>query len=1027
MRFLQKIFLFLLCLISLNFSQTFQVKEYTNEDGLFSNLVKDIGIDNNHFVWAATDGGLLKFDGKQFNGLSLNYIKSLSFTDNKLMFVYDMGICSMNPNDREFKYDIIIKGNNELTDSMVFFPRSFFTDSKNRFWIGDYTRISRLEGKKLKTYKTPYFSGTYDRSVFFHEDKNGNVIAISHDTYLFKYDEKADTFSVLNTNTNKVVYTSGVQVKNDYFILGTSGGVYRLYYNEDYTQFRLQLMSENLNVSWIEPYINGLYIVSTFNAGLFIYDDESGIFTPIAPELAGISINKVKYDSFRDLIWVGTNSGLFLLKKYMFDGFLISSNFNDMTSDYISFISDVGNSNIAFTNQDEIISLQKNQAKIFYKATMGGDIASFTSHNGIYYIALLNGNILKMDSTGKILQTNNVTNKVRIGRLNYDPLTGNLWGSLDLAPHIFRLDPEGNIKWYDMKSAGITNVQCVKRLSDGNLYLLGIGRNSFFLKMDSKTDTWIDIGKKLVPELYFTASDLTSDDKGNIYIASDIAAFKVDKDYNSIVKISVFDDEEIKNIKAVAIDKSGRIWLGTEKGLYCLYENDFAFFSKSDGLSHPAITYQGIVIDDADNINLATARGISFAEAKDIKLLKTISPSLEFEATDKNNNILPEGSSFVNGTKIKIKYTSLQYPVEKVTYQIMLEGFDKNWNLYYETNEIVYPNLNSGKYTFKVRAKKLGYLWSEFSEVTFEIYNPWYATTTMILVYLGVFAFVVFFGSRKINDYRTRLLIERKAELENIVEERTLQLKKEKQITEELLFETEKKSQELQKANDIKGQLLSIAAHDLKNPLQTILGYEFLVREEFDMQGEELEMVNTIFKTAKRMLNIISELLESAAVKSSSIDLNFTNADIAHVVNETVAHNAARAKQKGQSLSLYVEENLVSKIDTFWIKEAIENLISNAIKYSPKEKSIDVSVYREDGFNCIKVKDYGPGLTEEDKSRLFSKFQRLSARPTGGESSTGLGLYIVKDIIEKHSGKIEVESIFGEGAAFIVKIPANQI
>ena len=113
------------------------------------------------------------------------------------------------------------------------------------------------------------------------------------------------------------------------------------------------------------------------------------------------------------------------------------------------------------------------------------------------------------------------------------------------------------------------------------------------------------------------------------------------------------------------------------------------------------------------------------------------------------------------------------------------------------------------------------------------------------------------------------------------------------------------------------------------------------------------------------------------------------------------------------------------KVDKFWFREAIDNLISNAIKYSPKKSEIKVRL--ESNYNDIKlsITDNGPGFTDDDKSKLFAKFQRLSAKPTAGESSTGLGLFIVKQIIDKHKFSIELDSKQNEGSSFQITIPQN--
>jgi signal transduction histidine kinase len=134
-----------------------------------------------------------------------------------------------------------------------------------------------------------------------------------------------------------------------------------------------------------------------------------------------------------------------------------------------------------------------------------------------------------------------------------------------------------------------------------------------------------------------------------------------------------------------------------------------------------------------------------------------------------------------------------------------------------------------------------------------------------------------------------------------------------------------------------------------------------------------------------------------------------------------------QAAAKKLRIHATVEEGCVVEGDESWLQQVIENLLGNAIKYSPHLRSIWLDVGKVPGKVRIKVRDEGPGLTDEDKTRLFGRFQRLSARPTGGESSTGLGLSIVRRLVEGHGGRVWAESEGrGRGATFFAELPARE-
>jgi len=233
----------------------------------------------------------------------------------------------------------------------------------------------------------------------------------------------------------------------------------------------------------------------------------------------------------------------------------------------------------------------------------------------------------------------------------------------------------------------------------------------------------------------------------------------------------------------------------------------------------------------------------------------------------------------------------------------------------------------------------------------------------------------------------------------------------------------------LKEANEFKSEILSIAAHDLKNRLNSIMGISSLIKED----TKELPMINqmaeTVFKSSQHMHELIIQLLDSSVVEVGKVELNKIPLDICNLTSGIVSNNYQLAAKKEQKLLFgggFNDEVLVLA-DKVRLTEAIENLVSNAIKYSPKGKNITVNLKTSADKIQVRVTDEGPGIKEEEKNKLFRKFQRLSARPTGGESSTGLGLYIVRQIVELHDGRIWVESEYLKGSSFIIELPVSRI
>lgn len=218
-------------------------------------------------------------------------------------------------------------------------------------------------------------------------------------------------------------------------------------------------------------------------------------------------------------------------------------------------------------------------------------------------------------------------------------------------------------------------------------------------------------------------------------------------------------------------------------------------------------------------------------------------------------------------------------------------------------------------------------------------------------------------------------------------------------------------------------QVLNIAAHDLRNPLTTIPLWADMIKEHVDTKLISL-MCDNINKGAKNMTRIINEWLENAATEASSIKLRLIKVDFATVIQRVVEANQVLANNKNQKIHLTIEDHPEIYADETKLTEVVDNLLNNAIKYSEKEKNITITLKQKKLKAILEIKDEGQGLTADDKKIIFQRFTTLSAKPTGGETSTGLGLSIVKTLVEAHNGTISAESDGqNKGTIFTVEIP----
>lgn len=236
------------------------------------------------------------------------------------------------------------------------------------------------------------------------------------------------------------------------------------------------------------------------------------------------------------------------------------------------------------------------------------------------------------------------------------------------------------------------------------------------------------------------------------------------------------------------------------------------------------------------------------------------------------------------------------------------------------------------------------------------------------------------------------------------------------------LAETVKKLEETVKQ---KNEFLGIVVHDLKNPIGNIkLLAEFLIDEGSYSKNEITEFKKYIIESAETSLDLVTQLLDYAAIEQGKIILNISDFDIAAETERIIRLYKLKTMQKEIEVKYRNElKSNIVKTDKNSIVQILDNLFSNAIKFSPPNKSIMLRLSETDRILKIEIKDEGPGFTEEDRKKLFKQFSKLSARPTAGEHSSGLGLSIVKKLVDSLHGTIECESEINNGASMIVKVP----
>lgn len=289
---------------------------------------------------------------------------------------------------------------------------------------------------------------------------------------------------------------------------------------------------------------------------------------------------------------------------------------------------------------------------------------------------------------------------------------------------------------------------------------------------------------------------------------------------------------------------------------------------------------------------------------------------------------------------------------------------------------------------------------SELQQSRLQQQQQWRNTLLLGLLLLVITAFVLY----RINKHRKGL---------------NAKLRRQNKLIED-------KNKQLTSLMDEKNEFMGMAAHDLKTPLSAITSLADLLDDPDIDPGEQHEYSDMIRRSSRRMLELVNNLLNVNAIESGQMALHLQPLDIAPLAEASIDNFQVLAKAKDISLEMDADfEQHLPKVqaDPAAVVNIFDNLISNAIKYSPRGSTITIGLSNSHQRVRLEVSDNGPGISTEEQHKLFSRFSRISTQPTNGESSTGLGLYIVKKQVDAMNGHVKCMSRTGEGSTFQVDLP----
>ncbi len=368
---------------------------------------------------------------------------------------------------------------------------------------------------------------------------------------------------------------------------------------------------------------------------------------------------------------------------------------------------------------------------------------------------------------------------------------------------------------------------------------------------------------------------------------------------------------------------------------------------------------------------------------------------------------------------IEIKYASASYFYEGGSkYHYSLAGYDNKWSDWASEDRKEYTNLSPGRYTFNVQAKNILGELSKPASFTFYIPSPWYRSVWAIVL----FSLLLISGIWWVVNLRFSLLEKRNIELEAIVSKRTNEVRRQKDILEE-------QAKKLLELDRLKSNFFANISHEFRTPLTLIMGQieSLLGASPGEFTRKKLK---TALSNSKQLQALINRLLELSKLESGEFKMKIAYTELNSFLRKILSAFESLTERQNIGLEFKRHSNeIYLYIDREKIEEVFNNLISNAIKFTPENGTISMRISpneNESGYVSIFVSDTGIGLKPEDLSHIFDRFYQVDSSQTREYEGTGIGLAIVKELVQLHKGIISVKSEVGKGTEFCIQLPPGK-
>lgn len=1033
------------------FSSHIDFVHINNQNGLSSEEIRCVFQDREGYMWFATYDGLNRFDGyvtkvfkmrAHLTGLSVSSFESICEDSQGRLWLgsTSKGVLIFDKKDERFYTFDEFSKDMHLGELSV---RTIKYDNKDCIWVGTEDGLYHYDLKKddLTHYKLAGISGRAEKCIVedIMQDKEGNIWIATWSEGLLRYQQESDLFKhyegfdriVKGERSNRI--RSLFQDKMGYVWVGTwENGLYKTSYANDTLIIKEVFISDEYDPKTLSG--NIIYDINQDDNGNLWVGTPYGISIIESLSESIQQIHQIKHRDENDglsndevwtitkdaagIMWLGTLEGGINMASS--DGQIIESykipriNKRIQSQTVNAFFQDaqgrllLGIKSLGFGYYDlekeiytphtsiplfkKLVPYEINTVNCFLKKDM--DLWLGTRYHGLILVNT-SGEVISLDS---IMQPSYDVQSMLLTR------DQTVW--VGAADGLFKVRKE------NFQSIKETNVQRITEFDgmritsmcedkDGVVWI-GTSENGI-CKVQNGNNHFYSYNRKSITDKVMT---IYCDSKNQVWVGSnDAGLVKYNRNKDAFEACKEVQGLSSSTVLGIIEDKQSELWLTTNNGLIHMAQKDSVLrlenYTVLDGLQGNSFVPNSIYKADK-KLYIGGYYGFNCFDPYTITSNGYTPPTVITEIKVNDVAYFPKDSKEKVFThkenSFLFSFSSLSYyKSDKNIFAYKLQGVDKEWIITDALERTVrYPKLASGDYTFRIKSANSSEVWNE-TPVTFTFrvlsapYETWWAISLYVIaiamLILGIFHYLL-----------NKEKIIRKLEVE--------QLKHERQ----------------EKINEYKLRFFTNISHEILTPLSIIMGAVGLLKKK---SRKGIDEINIMERNLDGLRRLLGQLLDFRKMESGNLELKVRENNIIKHVYGIIENLQFLAKDKNIKLSFESDNDmLICYFDEDKINKIVQNLISNAIKYTPDGGQVSVGIKSDSQSLIIKISDTGVGISSEELDGVFDRFYR--AESGREESGTGIGLALVKKLVSMHYGTITVKSKPETGAIFIVTLPLNR-